>query len=121
MQDQQLQELMDDRQVILPSEPLTFRSTETLFLCSPPSVCHPANVAGDDGCHPLPSSHTGSIDHSAVLISRRAVQAGERCPSHTLLTSLVPLAEWTPIRQWHMPTFRAKAEQEWENSRRERR
>lgn len=121
MLDQQLPEQLGDKQIILPSEPLSFSSTERMFLCGPPLVCHPANVGGDDGCHPLPRptpSHTGRTDHSALLTSRRAMQAGEECPFEILFTPLVPLAEQPPIKQWHMPASRAKAEREWEKSQR---
>ena len=115
MLDQQLPEQLGDKQIILPSEPLSFSSTERLFLCGPPLVC------GDDGCHPLTRptpSHTGRTDHSPLL-TRRAVQAGEKCPFDTLLTPLVPLAEQPPIKRGHMPASRAKAERE--NSQRGRR
>ncbi|XP_042178694.1 flocculation protein FLO11-like [Oncorhynchus tshawytscha] len=82
MLDQQLPEQLGDKQIILPSEPLSFSSTERLFLCGPPLVY------GDEGCHPLtrPSpSHTGRTDHSPLLTSRRAVQnsllsSGGTCP-----------------------------------------
>lgn len=49
------------------------------------------------------------------------MQAGEKCPFEILLTPLVPLAEQPPIKRWHMPASRAKAEREWENSQRGRR
>ncbi|XP_052330694.1 uncharacterized protein LOC118400733 isoform X2 [Oncorhynchus keta] len=116
MLDQQLPEQLGDKQIILPSEPLSFSSTERLFLCGPTLVC------GDDGCHPLTRptpSHTGRTDHSPLLTNRRAVQAGEKCPFDTLLTPLVPLAEQPPIKRGHMPASRAKAERE--NSQRGRR
>ncbi|KAM9502181.1 uncharacterized protein ACWYII_000044 [Salvelinus alpinus] len=109
MLDQQLQKQLGDKQIILPSEPLSFSSTERIFLCGPPLICHPANVGGDDGCHPLPRptpSHTGRTDHSALLTSRRAMQAGEKCPFEILLTPLAPLAEKPPIKRWHMPGSR---------------
>eukprot|EP00063_Salmo_salar_P028827 XP_014003662.1 PREDICTED: flocculation protein FLO11-like [Salmo salar] len=124
MLDQQLPEQLGDKQSILPSEPLYFSSTERIFLCGPPLVCHPANVGGDDGCHPLPRptpSHTGHTDHSALLTSRRVVQVGEKCPFEILLTPVVPLAEQPPIKRWHMPASRAKAERKWKNSQRGRR
>ncbi|XP_052330573.1 uncharacterized protein LOC127910560 [Oncorhynchus keta] len=124
MLDQQLPEQLGDKQIILPSEPLSFSRTERLFLCGPPLVCHPANIGGDDGCHPLPRptpSHADRTDHSPLLTSRRAVQAGEKFPFEILLTPLVPLAEQPPIKQWHMPASRTKTEREWENSQRGRR
>nr|XP_046188521.1 flocculation protein FLO11-like [Oncorhynchus gorbuscha] len=108
MLDQQLPEQLGDKQIILPSEPLSFSSTERLFLCGPTLVC------GDDGCHPLTRptpSHTGRTDHSPLLTNRRAVQAGEKCPFDTLLM-MVPLAEQPPIKRGHMPASRAKAERE---------
>ncbi|XP_071198252.1 uncharacterized protein [Salvelinus alpinus] len=124
MLDQQLQEQLGDKQIILPSEPLSFSSTERIFLCGPPLICHPANVGGDDGCHPLPRptpSHTGRTDHAALLTSSRAMQAGEKCHFEILLTPLAPLAEQPPIKRWHMPGSRAKAKREWKNSQRGRR